>query len=95
MYSDLKLGYFKMTLFSCNITANDIKIHTRTIVGQVNARNAIPKLLTPKKDSLVGMKAEQVDEGSLLKQKWSKEDQKATRSLIMDFSCVSLEMTLI
>ena len=63
-------------------TAKEIKIPAKTIVGQVQATNAVPKMLTPVRNSLVGIKTEWVDEESLFKdidlygiQDWSKEDQ--------------------
>ena len=78
-----------------NAAVKEIKIPITTIVGQVQSANALPKMLTPKRSSLVEMRAKWVDEESLLKhidlsiiQELSKEDQEAARSLAKEFSCV-------
>ena len=67
MHSKFKLGSSKVTVCLHYITAKEIKITTRTTVGQVKAVKAIPKILTPMRSSLGGMKVEQFNEESLLK----------------------------
>ena len=95
MCSKLKLYSSKMTVCLHDIHAKAIMLPIRPIIGQVQAMKAIPKMLTRKRGSLVGMKADQVDEESLSKhidlsgiQEWYIEDQEAARSLIKEFSCI-------
>ena len=45
-HSELRECSSKVTVYLCNITMKEIKTPTRTIVGQVQAGNMIPKMLT-------------------------------------------------